>query len=235
MKKRIWTISICLLSLLLSGYFLGRIALDWYFNRNYYYAPNLSGMTVEEVNKVTDKKVIIIEEAGKDFSSLAEGKIFKQEPPANQVIKKGRTIKVWVSLGENYFQVPDFTGKQLFEIRKLLEENRIKVKGVSRVASPLSYNLIVGTNPGPGEYVDLKEGISLLVSGSTANKVETVPDIIGYNLAEATNILKKRSLFVGKVSKVKIQGLEPNIIVEMSVKPNAKVSAGTTINVKVTE
>ena len=130
-------------------------------------------------------------------------------------------------MGENYFQVPDFKGQQLFTVKNLLEEKRIKINRISRTDSPLSYNCIIGTNPGTDENVNIKDGISLLVSGRSQNKIVKVPDVIGYTLVEAERFLKDNSIFIGKVEKVKVEGLEPNVVVDLSVGVNSRISAGS--------
>ena len=235
MKKNLLVVVSCVASVLASTYFLGYWALDTYFNKNFYYTPNVIGLTPDEVENLTNKNIIKIHVAGKDFSSYPEGQIFMQEPKEKHIIKKGRTIKVWVSMGENYFTVPEFEGQQLFSVKNLLEEKRIKINRISRTNSPLSYNCIITTNPGRGENVNVKDGISLLVSGRSQNRIVKVPDIIGYTLVEAERLLKENSIFIDKTEKVKIDGLEPNIIVDLSVGVNSHISAGSSVNLTITE
>ena len=112
---------------------------------------------MNEAEALIPKGTVEIMEMGKDFSNLPEEEIFMQEPVENKIVKKGRTIRVWVSAGENIFQVPDFYGQQLFEVRTLLEEKGIKIKDISRTDSELAYNCVIATTPGKGEYVGLTE------------------------------------------------------------------------------
>lgn len=235
MKKTLLVVASCVVSILATTYFLGYYTLDRYFNKNFYYTPNLVGLTPDEVKTLADEDIIDIMVAGSDFSSLPEGQIYMQDPKERHVIKKGRTIKVWVSKGENYFQVPDFKGQQLFSVKNLLEEKRIKINRISRTDSPLSYNCIIGTNPAYGDNVNVKDGISLLVSGRSQNKIVKVPDVIGYTLVEAERFLKANSIFIGKIEKTKMDGLEPNIVVDLSVGVDSRISAGSSINITVTE
>ena len=169
-------------------------------------------------------------EIGRDFSKLPEGAIFMQEPAQNKVVKKGRTLRVWVSAGENIFQVPDFYGQQLFEVRSLLEEKGIKINDISRTDSVLAYNCVIATTPGAGEYVDANKGISLLVSSRASTKIVRVPDLAGYTLEEAEAKLKAESLFVGNITKMEVPGLESNIVVETGTEAGSKISAGSNID-----
>lgn len=216
-------------------FFGTNIFLNDYFNNYFYKTPNLIGMTIEETEKMIPKGTIAVAVAGKDFSNLPAGEIFMQEPSENKVVKRGRTVKVWVSAGENSFEVPNFYGQQLFEVRSLLEEKGIKIKEISRTNSDLAYNCIIATTPGAGSIVDVNKGISILVSNRASSKTVRVPDVIGYTLNEAKEVIKAQSLFVGEVTKMEVPGLESNVIVDMSVSAGSRISAGSNINLVVSK
>lgn len=211
-------------------FFSIHIFLKHYFNNYFYYTPNLVGLTVNEAKALIPKGTVEVMEIGRDFSKLPEGAIFMQEPAQNKVVKKGRTLRVWVSAGENIFQVPDFYGQQLFEVRSLLEEKGIKINDISRTDSVLAYNCVIATTPGAGEYVDANKGISLLVSSRASTKIVRVPDLAGYTLEEAEAKLKAESLFVGNITKMEVPGLESNIVVETGTEAGSKISAGSNID-----
>lgn len=225
-----YLISFCLIS-----FFAAHIFLKYYFNNRFYYTPNFKGLTIEEAKAMIPKGTIDVVEIGKDFSNLPQGEIFMQEPSENKIVKKGRTVKVWVSEGENLFKVPDFYGQQLFEVRSLLEEKGIKVKEISRTDSNLAYNCIIATTPAKGSVVDMDEGISLLVSSRASSKIVRVPDIIGYTLKEAEAKIKEESLFVGNITKIEVPGLESDIVVESGVNAGSKISAGSNIDLVVSK
>lgn len=181
------------------------------------------------------KNTISVVAAGKDYSVLPEGQIFMQEVAENKTIKKGRAVKVWVSAGENSFEMPDFYGQQLFEVRSLLEEKGIKIKEVSRTNSELAYNCVIATTPSAGSIVDMNEGISILVSSRAMAKTVRVPDVVGYTLNEATALIKSQSLFVGDITEIEAKGLESGIVVDSSIAAGSRVSAGSNINLTVSK
>lgn len=225
-----YLISFCLIS-----FFAAHIFLKYYFNNRFYYTPNFKGLTIEEAKAMIPKGTIDVIEIGKDFSNLPQGEIFMQEPAENKIVKKGRTVRVWISEGENLFKVPDFYGQQLFEVRSLLEEKGIKIKEISRTDSNLAYNCIIATTPAKGSVVDMDEGISLLVSSRASSKIVRVPDIIGYTLKEAEAKIKEESLFVGNITKIEVPGLESDIVVESGVNAGSKISAGSNIDLVVSK
>lgn len=228
--KKFFIIFSCVFSFCLIIFFGTNIFLNNYFNNYFYKTPNLIGLTIEETEKMIPKGTVNIAVAGKDFSNLPAGEIFMQEPNENKVVKRGRTIKVWVSAGENYYEVPDFYGQQLFEVRSLLEEKGIKIKNISRTNSELAYNCVITTTPKAGEIVDINDGISILVSSKASSKTVKVPDVIGYTLNEATARIKSQSLFVGEITRMEVPGLEKDIVVDTNINAGSRVSAGSNIN-----
>ena len=228
--KKFFIIFSCIFSFCLIIFFGTNIFLNNYFNNYFYKTPNLIGLTIEETEKMIPKGTVNIAVAGKDFSNLPAGEIFMQEPNENKVVKRGRTIKVWVSAGENYYEVPDFYGQQLFEVRSLLEEKGIKIKNISRTNSELAYNCVIATTPKAGEIVDINVGISILVSSKASSKTVKVPDVIGYTLNEATARIKSQSLFVGEITRMEVPGLEKDIVVDTNINAGSRVSAGSNIN-----
>lgn len=228
--KKFFIIFSCIFSFCLIIFFGTNIFLNNYFNNYFYKTPNLIGLTIEETEKMIPKGTVTIAVAGKDFSNLPAGEIFMQEPNENKVVKRGRTIKVWVSAGENYYEVPDFYGQQLFEVRSLLEEKGIKIKNISRTNSELAYNCVITTTPKAGEIVDINDGISILVSSKASSKTVKVPDVIGYTLNEATARIKSQSLFVGEITRMEVPGLEKDIVVDTNINAGSRVSAGSNIN-----
>lgn len=234
MKKKL-TLFICFLFFVLALFFSARFVLDVYFNKNFYKVPDITGMTIEEVQDKISKRIFIIEEAGKDYSEKPVGEIFKQNPAADEIVKKGRKIKAWISLGENYYEVPDYEGQELFQVKRTLEEKRIKINAVSRVKSSLPYNHVVGTNPRKGEYVNTTDGISILVSDKTSSKIVKIPDIIGFEYQEAKKILEKNDLFIGNVEKIRVSGLEKDIVVETKINIGNEISAGSSIDIVISK
>jgi len=234
MKKKLQIGFSCIL-VLLTLFFTMNIFLDKYFNKNFYVNPDFKGMTLEEVKDKIPKGVLQVEVLGKDFSKLPVGQIFMQKPEAGHIVKKGRVIKIWISLGENYYEVPDFSGQQLFQVKRILEERGIKIKNIARTDYPLAYNSVIATNPRAGEIVNSKDGISILTSNRTSNKMVEVPDIIGFSLEEAKEILKKKSIFIGEVETIEVKGLESGIVVETNLETKSKISSGSSINLVISK
>lgn len=214
------------------GFFVG---LQVYFNRFYYYTPELIGMSYSEVQKELPSGTINIVEEGQDFSDYPQGVIFKQEPLPEKVVKKGRNIKVWVSKGREVYKVPDFIGYSLIQVRADLEKAGVEAGTVAYINSNLPYNTIIATNPRVGGSLVKGQKLSFLVS-RFENKAEVVvPELSGLTLDEAKDLLDKNGLILGNVTYMKILGLDPGIVVESSMAAKQKVSAGTSVDLTVSQ
>lgn len=214
------------------GFFVG---LQVYFNRFYYYTPDFTGMSYSEVQKELPSGTVNVIEEGQDFSDYPKGVIFKQDPGAEKVVKKGRNIKVWVSKGREIYKVPDFIGYNLLEVRADLDKAGVQSGTVAYINSNLPYNTIIATNPRVGSSLVKGQKLSFLVS-KFENKAEViVPELSGLTIDEAKTLLDRNGLILGNVTYVKILGLDSGIIVESSIKAKQKVSAGTTIDLTVSQ
>lgn len=233
--KKIYIIFSYIISFCLIMYLGGTVFLNNYFNNYFYKTPNFIGLTKGEASKLIPKNTIFFKEIGKDYSKLPRGQIFMQEPHKDKIVKKGRVIKVWVSLGENSITIPDFSGHEFYEVRNYLEEKQIKIKNISRISSSFPYNSIITTSPQAGEIINAGDEISLLVSDKLSNSVVKIPDLIGYTLDEAKEILTVNSLLIGKIVKKNIPSLENNIVVDTSLEAGKKVQAGSSIDLVVSE
>ena len=129
-KKTVFISLAGLLGIIFIMFFSLKIFQIVYFNEKYYKVPNLKSYTVKEVTEALKNSELSIKEAGEEFSDLPIGEIFLQEPEANSVVKKGRTIKVWVSKGKalkvsccwrpEHFRRKETQGRSI----KLLKRNR---------------------------------------------------------------------------------------------------------------
>ena len=232
MKKLLyWLLSLAAIGVICGlSFFVG---MQMYFNRFYFYTPDFIGMSYSDAQKHIPFGTIHIQEEGKNYSDYPKGVIFKQEPLPDKVVKKGRDIKVWVSLGKDEYKVPDFIGYNLIQVKSELEKEGVEVGDVAFIKSNLPYNTIVATNPRVGAHMPKSEKISFLVS-NFENRAETImPDVEGMSLSEAKRVLEDKNLILGTVHYERIVGLDPGIVIEASIAPKKKVTAGTTVDLVV--
>lgn len=89
-----------------------------------YEIPDVSGMSVAEAEKELKDLGFEISETYKEISSseVETGGVVKTSPQAGTTRKKGATITIYVSTGENAYVVEDLKGKNYLEVKGVLEK-----------------------------------------------------------------------------------------------------------------
>lgn len=204
-----------------------------YFNEEYYKVPNLKSHTIDEVELPLKNNHLNIKQAGEEFSDLPIGEIFLQEPEANSVVKKNRTIKVWVSKGKALVQVPNLVGMNYLDAKVIAEQKGLIINKVITVKEQGQYNEVLATDPNTDTLLTRGEAISFLVNGAEQVAEIKMPDIIGLSFDKALEILTSNSLIVGNVEFTTIPGVEKNVIIKSSVTGGAKIPAGSAVDLTI--
>lgn len=115
-------------------------------------------------------------------------------------IKRGDVLLLIVSSGPINKPVPKVTGLSLENARKQLERVSLEVLVVSVKMDPMPRNTVLSQEPKENIMADAGSIIQLVVS---AGQVE-VPDLSGMIWTEASDVLKKSKLLLGKVEYIEI-------------------------------
>ena len=232
-KKTVFISLAGLLGIIFIMFFSLKIFQIVYFNEKYYKVPNLKSYTVKEVTEALKNSELSIKEAGEEFSDLPIGEIFLQEPEANSVLKKGRTIKLCVSKGKALVQVPNLVGMNYLDAKVIAEQKGLIIDKVITVKAQGEYNEVLATDPNTNTLMTRGEKISFLVNGAEQVVEVKMPDIIGISFDSALEILTKNSLIVGNVEFTSIPEVQKNVIIKSSVKSGEKIPAGSAVDLTI--
>ncbi|WP_297487421.1 PASTA domain-containing protein [uncultured Cetobacterium sp.] len=213
-------------------FFSFNIFLKIYFNERFYSLPNLVGLTLSDIKQIKSVDKITIVNAGSQFSNFPAGTIFMQNPSAGKTVKEGRDVRVWISKGEDNYEIPDFINNNLVNVLPDLHKNGVKIKKITYTTSNLPYNTIIATNPTEGSLIKKDIGLSFLLSKSNTQSSIEVPDTIGFTLDEATKSLTSKGLIIGEITEKVVPGLEKGIVIE-ATHTGETVHAGTIIDMVV--
>ncbi len=91
--------------------------------------PDVTGLTVEAAEKkLINAGFVLDEKLREEFNKEYEaGEVYKTYPTADSVVKEGRTIILYVSLGDNAITIEDYTDMNYLEIKAKLEVYKINV------------------------------------------------------------------------------------------------------------
>ncbi|MBZ4682614.1 MAG: eukaryotic-like serine/threonine-protein kinase [Fusobacteriaceae bacterium] len=216
-------------------YFSISTGLKFFFNEFLLETPDLSNLTFNEAVVLLENSDIKLKKVDEDFSEFEKGKIYLQIPEAGSSIKKGRTIKVWVSKGKNSIVVPDFSNLDIIDAKVMAEQKGFSIKNIVYTHSTQKINTIITTDPKEGTIMSSDKQLSFLVSSGPINEFVRMPDIIGLNINDARKKLEKNQLFIGNIEYIENSLIEPNIVFDASISVNEKIKKGSSINIVVSK
>ena len=86
--------------------------------------PDVSGMSVVKAERKLEDAGFKVGQQTKEVASdkIDEGDVVKTNPPSARSVKEGTTITLYVSSGAETFELEDYTGKNVNEVKAILEE-----------------------------------------------------------------------------------------------------------------
>ena len=169
--------------------------------------PKVVGLTKEEAIKTLEDANLLAEVIEEASKTVEEGYVISQETKENTEISAGETIKIHVSIGTGIEQVtvPYLTGKTEAEAKKLLTDNKLKVKEVIYQEDKTKDDgIVLKQDKEAGTTVDAETGITITVNKiekmKTGKVIVNVKSVTGYKEPENENTVGTTS----KRAKVKI-------------------------------
>jgi len=168
--------------------------------------PDLTGLTVEEVDDVTSSRHLRFEVIDSVFSTeMPRGTVIKQNPNPTSRVKKNRKIFLTMNaVNPEMVTMPQLIGLSFRQARLALQ-NAGLVQGSITYKPDFAKNNVLqqmhgdsvineGTEVAKGAVIDLVLGMGL------SSQTTRVPNLVGLGLAEATEIISDYYLNLGAVT-----------------------------------
>lgn len=167
--------------------------------------PDLTGLTLDEVEDVTLSRHLRYEVVDSVFSSeMPRGTVLKQNPKANSKVKKNRKIFLSMNaINPEMVTMPRLVGLSIRQARLALQNaglllGDIEYKpdyAVNNVLQQMHNDSVIneGTEITKGSVIDL-------VLGGLSSETTKIPDLVGLGLTEATDLITDYYLNVGAVT-----------------------------------
>ncbi len=167
-------------------------------------------------------------------SEYEMGEIISQTPVAGKDVKKNATIKVVVSKGPEYVEVPKVDGFEAAKAQAILENAGFKVQRVEELSEVVAANLVIRTTPAGGSYMPSDTEIKMFVSSGEPTEMIDVPNVVGCTLEDAKKIIEKQGFTVGEILEVDSDAKQKNFVLEQDPTfGGEKAGKGTAINIKI--
>lgn len=168
--------------------------------------PDLTGLTIEEVDDVTSSRRLRFEVVDSIFSTeMPRGTVLKQNPHATSRVKKNRKIFLTMNaVNPEMVSMPQLVGLSFRQARLALQ-NAGLLQGTITYSPDFAKNNVLqqmyrdtvineGTIITKGAVIDLVLGMGL------SSETTRVPDLVGLGLEEATEIISDYFLNLGAIT-----------------------------------
>lgn len=168
--------------------------------------PNLSGLTTEEVEDVTTSRHLRFEVVDSVFSTeMPRGTVLKQNPRAFSTVKKNRKIFLTMNaVNPEMVAMPRLVGLSIRQARLALQNAGLSLGDISYRPDYAINNVLQQMHRDSviNEGTEIIRGavIDLVLGKGPSNETTRIPDLIGFGLDAAANIIADYYLNLGAIT-----------------------------------
>lgn len=199
--------------------------------------PEIMGLTKEEAEDALEMVGLVLEVTGTETSEQPENTVIKVIPEEGTTVKKGVTVSVVLSAGEEKLYVPDITGSTVESAEIILGNNGfILGTTTEEFSETVPAGEIIGQDPLVNTSMPKGSAVNVVVSKGPEIVLSIVPDMKGRTQREAQALLEAVGLTIGEVKTVPTgDEAQSGRIVEQSLPAATEVKEGTKVNITLYE
>ncbi len=190
--------------------------------------PDFSGLSRVQVEMKYPKLNFNFQEKYDD--KIEEDGVISQEPAAGTTIKKSDEITVYVSIGGKQVEVDDYTGRNIDDVRLLIEKQGLVCETQIEDNETVARNCVIRTTPSARTMVDKGSTIICYVSLGSAVQEIRVPDMIGKTIEDATKLATENNIAL-TITYDDTSVLEPGTVIKQGIDPDTVVEPNTRVEV----
>lgn len=143
--------------------------------------PDLTGQDiVTTIETLTQAGLQLKVERREPHATFLKDVVISQTPEPGAVTKKGRQVKVVISLGPSELQAPKLTGEHVRKAEVMIRQAGFFPGSFSRVASEsVERDVVIAQSPEPGMPLEKGGRVSILVSTGREPAVFAMPGVVG--------------------------------------------------------
>ena len=199
--------------------------------------PDLTGMTQSEAAELMfDVGLGLDVESSRFSETVPEGKIFEQTPRAAVSVKRDRSIRVLLSLGERRFPVPDVEGNSLRSARMLLDQRGLSVGNTMYAHSDVGEeSTVIDQSPPAGNMGGADPSVNVFVSLGRIGDYFIMPDVSGREADDVTESMRSEGFRLAQVTYTSQPGTDRGRILSQEPPAGHKVAKTDIIHLEVSE
>lgn len=201
------------------------------FSTNTVKVPNIEGDTIYNALKKLGDKELVVNPRVEYSEDFQEGIVYEQTPSPGTLVKRGRTIKFHLSLGNPQMSLPDFIGLSLFDISTYLDRQYPNMKIPYKItiesyefSDSKEYNRIITQEPDEGTPINTIEEVKLIVSKGVKDPNQiSCGDYLGKKLDTVLDEMAKLEVYYNLIFKITQDKNKNNEVFEQSISPGFPV------------
>jgi beta-lactam-binding protein with PASTA domain len=170
--------------------------------------PDLAGRTMEAAAEIVaplDLVLAVVDQ--RHDPAVASGRILQQKPPSGSPVRRGRKVKLILSLGGKVLVVPDLVGQASRTVAIELRQAGFAPGDEARVSSAQAASgSVMAQVPPPETPAIPNTRIHRLVSEGAATATWVMPDLIGLSRERAESWIGRSAFRRGTVRRVSMNG-----------------------------
>jgi beta-lactam-binding protein with PASTA domain len=177
--------------------------------------PDLGGLDVESASKLVEPLDLVLQQVDQRHDpAVPSGQVLQQMPPPGSSVRRGRKIKLVLSLGGQVLNVPGLVGEAARTVEIRLRQEGFMPGDEARVNSRANLpGRVISQVPPAGTPAVPKTRIHRLVSDGAAVPVWVMPDLSGLTRRQAEQWIAERGFRQGAVRQVRIGGRPAGTVV----------------------
>lgn len=193
--------------------------------------PRVVGMSIEAAGDSVARKDLVIVPVGEEPSEFEAGVILTQDPEPGEKVRSGDVIKVIISQGTPLIQVPLVRGLDLSKATQVFQAAGLFVSDVISRHDTLAEDMVVGTEPPAGVFLEKGDRIKLIVS--MGPQLAEVPKVTRTKLNQARAIIEENGFAVGEIRHQVTTEYYGGTVMKQSPNPGQMIPLGSEIDLVV--
>jgi beta-lactam-binding protein with PASTA domain len=205
--------------------------------------PNLTSMSPSEARKILEDNGLRLEIERQYYSAdVPEGKVLSQMPASGTRVRRGWTVHVAQSLGQQRVSVPSVIGDSERAAEINIRRRGLELSSVAQMSMPgTPADQVLAQNPPANASGIAAPKLSILVAQSAEPQSFVMPNFVGQALGTAKLALQDAGLRVGNVTisprfadrSAAGEYSLSSLIESQDPAPGKKVTAGAAVNFEV--
>jgi len=176
--------------------------------------PNLTGLTLDGARQLAEPLALVLEIVDqRNDPHVASGRVLEQMPPARASVRRGRKIKLILSLGDRVLTVPDLVGQAARAVAIELRQAGFTPGDEARAHSTVApAGRVLAQVPQAAATVGPNGRVHRLVSEGSLPAVWVMPDLVGRSRREVESWISAADLRRGAVRSLAAPGRTPGTV-----------------------